>query len=70
MLFLIYDIDSEGLTTVTEKISLKNLTSESYANQFKLIIGATQVFDIKASDGGGVMQTTSEKKDNQTQTTV
>lgn len=56
---VVYDIDAEGLTTVTEKISLRNLTSESYANQFKLIIGATNITDIKASDGGGAMQVTS-----------
>jgi hypothetical protein len=63
---VIYDIDSEGVTTVTEKISLRNLTSESYANQFKLIIGATQVTDIKASDGGGAMKVSSEQKDTST----
>ncbi len=63
---VIYDVDLEGVTTVTEKINLRNLTSESYANQFKLIIGATQVYDIKASDGGGAMQATSEQKDTST----
>ncbi len=67
---VVYDIDTDGVTTVTEKINLKNLTSESYANQFKLIIGATQIFDIKASDGGGIMQVSSERKGTSTEITA
>lgn len=63
---VVYDVDSLGITTVTEKINLTNLTSESYASQFKLIIGATQIFDIKASDGGGAMQVQSSKSGNST----
>lgn len=60
---VLYDVDESGVTTVTEKISLKNLTSEYYANQFKLTIGATQIFDIKATDPGGVLDVTTEQKD-------
>ena len=67
---VIYDVDLDGVTTVTEKINLRNLTSQSYANQFKLIIGATDIFDIKASDGGGIMQVSSEQKDASTIITV
>lgn len=63
---VIYDVDLSGITTVTEKINLTNLTSESYASQFKLIIGATQIFDIKASDGGGAMQVQSSTSGNST----
>ncbi len=63
---VVYDIDSVGVTTVTEKITLKNLTSEYYANEFKLIIGATRIFDIKASDGSGPLQVQSEQKDTST----
>ncbi len=63
---VVYDIDEAGITTVTEKINLKNLTSEYYANQFKLIIGATEVFDTKASDEGGALQLESEQKDTST----
>lgn len=63
---VLYDIDESGLTTVTEKITLKNLTSESYANKFKLTIGATQISDIKASDPGGPLEVTTEKKDAST----
>lgn len=67
---VVYDIDNEGITTVTEKINLRNKTSEYYANQFKLIIGATEIFDIKASDGGGIMEVSSQLKDTSTEITV
>lgn len=67
---VVYDIDSAGITTVTEKITLKNLTSEYYAHEFKLTIGATQISDVKASDGGGQMQTNLEQKGNNTTITV
>lgn len=63
---VLYDIGEDGLTTVTEKITLKNLTSESYASKFKLTIGATQISDIKASDPGGALAVTSEQKGAQT----
>lgn len=63
---VLYDVDGSGITTVTEKINLKNLTSEYYANQFKLTIGATEISDIKATDPGGVLETSSEQKDAST----
>lgn len=63
---VLYDVDSKGLTTVTEKINLKNLTSEYYANQFKLTVGATEVSDIKATDPGGLLEVSSEQKGNST----
>lgn len=63
---IVYDIDESGVTTVTEKISLRNLTSEYYANQFKLTIGATDISDIKASDPGGSLDINTEQKDSST----
>jgi len=63
---VVYDVGDDGITTVTEKITFKNLTSEYYVDQFKLTIGATQISDIKASDGGGVMEVKSEQKDTST----
>lgn len=60
---VLYDVGEDGVTTVTEKVTLKNLTSEYYANQFKLTIGATQISDIKATDSGGALETISEQKD-------
>ncbi len=67
---VIYEVDSNGITTVTEKINLKNLTDQYYASQFKLIIGATSVFDVKASDGGGQMQVSLDQKDTATEINV
>lgn len=63
---VIYDVDESGITTVTEKVTLKNLTSQYYANQFKLTIGATQISDIKAVDGSGPMEVKAEQKDSAT----
>lgn len=63
---VLYDVDESGVTTVTEKITLKNLTSEYYAHQFKLTIGSTKVSDIKASDPGGALEVTSAQKDTAT----
>lgn len=63
---VVYDVGLDGVTTVTEKVNLRNLTSHYYANQFKLIIGATQISDIKASDPGGALEVSSEQKDSST----
>lgn len=63
---VLYDVDESGVTTVTEKVTLRNLTSEYFADQFKLTIGATKISDIKASDPGGLLDVTQEQKDNLT----
>lgn len=63
---VLYDIGKDGVTTVTEKIILKNLTSEYYANQFKLTIGATEVSDIRASDPGGSLVVSTDQVDTST----
>lgn len=63
---VIYDVGLDGVTTVTEKVTLRNLTSQYYANQFKLIIGATQISDIKGSDPGGALEVSSEQVDTST----
>ncbi len=63
---VVYDVSEEGITTVTEKVTLKNLTSQYYASQFKLTIGATQISDVKAFDEGGVMDVKAQTKDNST----
>lgn len=61
---VIYDVSEDGITTVTEKVILRNLTSQYYATQFKITIGATDISDVVASDPAGVLETTVEKKDN------
>ncbi|MDO8618577.1 MAG: transglutaminase domain-containing protein [Candidatus Daviesbacteria bacterium] len=53
---VVYDIGEDGVTLVTEKITLRNLTSQFYATDFKRTIGATQIFNIKASDASGNVQ--------------
>lgn len=63
---VLYDVNESGETLVTEKITLRNLTSQYFANQFKLTIGATEIFDIKASDPGGLLDVTKEQKDTAT----
>lgn len=67
---VVYDVGLDGVTTVTEKVTLRNLTSQYYANQFKLIIGATQISDIKGSDPGGSLEVSSEQEDTSTSITV
>ena len=63
---VVYDVGEDGVTTVTEKVTLKNLTSQYYASQFKLTIGATQISDVKAFDEGGAMDVKAQTKDNST----
>jgi transglutaminase-like putative cysteine protease len=67
---VVYDVSEDGITTVTEKVSLRNLTSQFYANQFKLTIGATQIFDIKGSDPGGPLDISSEQQGTATSISV
>lgn len=67
---VVYDVGLDGVTTVTEKVNLRNLTSEYYASEFKLIIGATQISDVKASDGGGSMEVTREQSGTSTTLSV
>lgn len=63
---VVYDVGLDGITTVTEKVTLKNLTSQYYASQFKLTIGATEIFDVKGSDPGGALEITTEQQDTST----
>jgi len=59
-----YDVGSDGITAVKEKITLKNLTSKYYASNFILTIGSTEIIDLKASDDAGPMEVNLEHKDN------
>lgn len=63
---VLYDVGEDGVTKVTEKINLKNLTSESYASLFKLTVGATSIFEPKAQDPGGTLNITEEQKNTST----
>lgn len=59
-----YEVKSDGLTDVTQKITLTNLTSQYYVSNFTLTIGSTQVSDVIASDDGGVMETKADTSSN------
>ncbi|MDD2823126.1 MAG: transglutaminase-like domain-containing protein [Candidatus Daviesbacteria bacterium] len=59
-----YDIGLDGVTQVTEKITLTNLTETFYASTFLLTIGATSLSDVSAIDKQGDMGATVEVKDN------
>lgn len=66
-----YDIADTGITTVTEKITLRNLTSQFYATEFNSSIGATNITDVVASDTPGQkLETKIEQKDNATSINV
>lgn len=67
---VLYDIAETGTTTVTEKIALKNLTSEYFAKEFKLTIGATSIFDVLASDPSGPLELEVEQKDTSSSISV
>lgn len=59
-----YEVNEDGTTQVTQKITLKNLTTQYYASNFTLSIGSTALTDVSASDESGPMETKVESKDN------
>lgn len=61
-----YEVGVDGVTSVTEKVILKNLTSQFYATEFSLTIGATQISDVSASDPAGPLEVSQEQKDTST----
>ena len=48
-----YSASTDGKTTVTQNITLKNKTPNFYADKFELKIGSTKVHDVTASDATG-----------------
>ncbi len=58
-----YVLDETGETTVTEGITLKNLTETHFASTFNLTIAASDIREVSAFDGQGPMQVSVEKKD-------
>lgn len=65
-----YDVAPDGVTTVTEKVTLKNLTSQYYATQFSLTIGSTKIENVSASDPSGPLETKLEQKGTSTTLSV
>lgn len=65
-----YDVDSNGITTVIEEVTLKNKSDRIYPTNFSLTIGATQIFDISATDKNGPMEINSKQEGNKTHINV
>lgn len=61
-----YDVGIDGITQVSQKITLKNLTEQYYAANFSLTIGSTTITGILASDESGPMETKVGVKDGKT----
>lgn len=51
-----YSVEPSGRTNVTQEISLKNKTSNFYADKFELKIGSTKVENVQARDPSGPME--------------
>ena len=61
-----YSASTDGKTTVTQNITLKNKTPNFYADKFELKIGSTKVHDVTANDNTGVLQTEAKFENNLT----
>lgn len=65
-----YDIDNQGVTQVTQGITLINKTDRFFASSFSLTIGATQISDVQAFDAAGPLPVETENLGNKTKITV
>ncbi len=65
-----FDVGEDGITEVTQKISLKNLTTQYFASKYTLSIGSTTLSDITASDSQGALQTKVEQKGTKTEVEI
>ncbi|MBI3341744.1 transglutaminase domain-containing protein [Candidatus Curtissbacteria bacterium] len=61
-----YQIDDTGKAIVNQKITLKNKTTNFYADKFELKIGSTKVENVKAADTAGPLQTEVKFENNLT----
>ena len=53
---VVYDVDINGKTKVSQNISLENNTSRFYATKFNLSLGQTKPENISASDLSGPLE--------------
>src|SRR3989344_5905675 len=56
----IYNVDERGATHVTQKITLENKTTQLYATQFTLTIGAVKISNPRAYDDKGTLPLVNE----------
>ena len=61
-----YSADSQGITTVKEKITIENLTNDSIATVYTTILKQISVYDIYASDTKGVITPEVSRNNNDT----
>jgi len=61
-----YDVNDTGGTTVSQNITLRNNTTNFYADKFELKIGSTKVENVKASDSAGPLQIDTKFENNVT----
>lgn len=67
---ILYDIDLNGKTKVSQDISLENNTSRFYATKFNLSLGQTKPENIFASDQSGKLDVEQSFDNNKTQLSV
>lgn len=65
-----YSVEPSGKTNVTQEISLKNKTTNFYADKFELKMGSTKVENVQARDLTGPMETDVKFEDNITAISV
>lgn len=65
-----YDVSDDGITTVTENISLQNLTDRYYPSSFSLLIGPASITDVSAHDQFGPLNAQTNQAGNKVRITV
>lgn len=59
---VLYDVGNDGVTTITEKVTLKNLTDKFFPSNFSLIVPGSEIFDTQASDSQGKLEVQTMKE--------
>ncbi|MBP6979993.1 transglutaminase domain-containing protein [Candidatus Curtissbacteria bacterium] len=67
---VVYDVDINGKTKVSQNISLENNTNRFYATKFNLSLGQTKPENISASDLSGPLEVEQTFENNKTQLAV
>jgi hypothetical protein len=65
-----YDVAEGGQTVVNEKVTLKNNTDKFFPSSFSLLISATNIENVTASDADGPLEATVERQGKKSQITV
>lgn len=65
-----YNVDETGVTEVNERVTLKNNTDKFFPSSFALLISATNLENVEASDADGPLETAVEKLGKKSKITV